>query len=82
MREELIDRHERRKEMFGDLLPRLAIQPHQIEASIAPQGPTAGFVEHEVPSPFAGRSYRIWRNDPSIAKMVNDTLAERTEKGA
>lgn len=82
MREELIDRQERRKGMFGDLLPRLAIQPHQIEASITPQGSTAEFVEHEVPSPYAGRAYSIWRNDPSIAKIVNDTLAERPKNGA
>ena len=65
----------KRKELFGSLLPRLAIQPHQIEASIAPESPTAALLDAE-PSPFAGRPYRIWRNNPAIAQMINDTLAE------
>jgi hypothetical protein len=51
-----------------------ALAPHQLAAAHDPAAPIRTVVEASN-SPFAGRPYSVWRDDPEIARRINESLA-------
>jgi hypothetical protein len=55
-----------------------AVSPPQLEAAAKPHVAIRALIERVArrkPAPV--RPYLIWRDDPELARMVNDRLAER-----
>jgi hypothetical protein len=57
--------------------PGLEIQPQQITVALLPGLLTRALVDKRVESgAYLGRPYSVWKNDPELARMVNDRLAD------
>ena len=58
-------------------LPGLAVQPHQITTALLPGRLRRALVDERIESDiYLGRPYSVWKDDPELARMVNDRLAE------
>ena len=55
-----------------------ALAPHQLAAAHDPAAPIRTVVEASS-SPFAGRPYSVWRDDPELARRINEGLAAAGE---
>lgn len=51
-----------------------AIAPHQLAAAHDPGAPIRTVVEASN-SRFSGRPYSVWRDDPDLARRINESLA-------
>ena len=58
-------------------LPGLAIEPQQITPALLPGRLTRALVDERIESDiYLGRPYSVWKDDPELARMVNDRLAD------
>ena len=53
-----------------------AVSAHQLTAAKQPRSSIRSVVDGES-ALFVGRPYSVWRNDPEIAREINDGLADR-----
>jgi hypothetical protein len=57
-------------------LPGLAIQPRQVTTALLPSRLMRALVDERIESDiYLGRPYSVWKDDPELARMVNDRLA-------
>ena len=60
----------------GEPLIFPSVQPVQIAVAADPRQPTASlFADEPATADYIGRPLNIWRDDPSIARMINDHLS-------
>ena len=55
-----------------------ALAPHQLSAVKDPYAPIRALVASQTEG-FAGRPYSLWRDDPEIARALNDGLVPRSD---
>lgn len=55
-----------------------ALAPHQLLAAKDPRAPIRTVLD-EQPEQFAGRPYSLWREDPELARALNERLAEAAD---
>lgn len=60
----------------ADAEDELAISFHQFESVAKPARPFREGIARPVPdNVFRGRPYAVWKDDPELARMVNERLA-------
>lgn len=66
----------------ADALMTLALQSHQISSLSDPARPTLALLQEgpdpSTPQPqrFVGRPYLLWKDDPQLARRINDALVD------
>lgn len=55
-----------------------ALAPHQLSAVSDPTAPIRSLVASDTES-FAGRPYSLWRDDPDLARALNERLVPRSD---
>jgi hypothetical protein len=60
------------------LSDEFALAPHQLTAVRDPYAPIRALVTTQTEG-FAGRPYSLWRDDPEIARALNDGLGPRSD---